>query len=284
MSDKKLLQRLCSRLGIDYIRVLEGDTVLEEEKLFKLDLSLQAITDLKGADFSVFKHLVSLDLSRNNIQLFQSALPESLAELYLDNNRSLEVDPAMFIPLSSLLELRLEIHNDEFPLGIFASMHSLGILFLECSCALPDMAFAGLRNLRSLFIRNSRGLPEDLLLGLNLRTLGISGQRSLTDHIFDNQGNLVELHLTENKFSSLQTKLFAELGSLELLNLSNNGMKNLPKGIFTGMYQLGELDLSSNRLSSLPASLFDDLDNLHTLRIKDNLLESISYRNLTIML
>lgn len=105
--------------------------------------------------------------------------------------------------------------------------------------------------------------------------LSINHLISIPTKSFIYQEKLQELHLNNNKLSSVTNKTFQGLKSLTVLNLRENFLDELPRGLFTVLSKLEELNLGQNIISKIDALAFDGLLALRVLYLDDNQLTSV---------
>ncbi len=121
---------------------------------------------------------------------------------------------------------------------------------------IPTNAFAGLTNLKDLFLRDNQ-----------LTTIQPNAFTGLT--------SLTELALYNNQLTTIQPNAFAGLTNLEKLYLYNNQLTTIKPDTFTGLTSLTELALHNNQLTTIPTNAFVDLTNLETLGLSKNQLTII---------
>ncbi|KAJ8965079.1 hypothetical protein NQ317_012047 [Molorchus minor] len=92
---------------------------------------------------------------------------------------------------------------------------------------------------------------------------------------FLHQEKLQELHLNENKLSSINNKTFQGLKSLTVLNLRRNFLEELTRGLFSVLPKLEELNLGENRIFKIDELAFEGLLSLRVLYLDDNSLSSV---------
>ncbi|XP_058054153.1 insulin-like growth factor-binding protein complex acid labile subunit [Anopheles bellator] len=93
--------------------------------------------------------------------------------------------------------------------------------------------------------------------------------------IFMYQRRLLQLHLNNNKISSIGNKTFAGMGDLRVLNLRGNFIEGVTKRLFAALPNLEELNLGENQISSLHPDAFEGLTSLRILHLDDNAITSI---------
>jgi Leucine-rich repeat (LRR) protein len=87
---------------------------------------------------------------------------------------------------------------------------------------------------------------------------------------FSHWGNLEDLNLSRNKFTSLNEGAFLGLANLRALDLSYNMLTILPDKIFNGLSILSSLNLEMNRLQELHPQLFSSTPHLDYLILSYN--------------
>jgi Leucine-rich repeat (LRR) protein len=93
---------------------------------------------------------------------------------------------------------------------------------------------------------------------------------SFVSEQFSHWGNLEELSLSRNKFTSLNEGAFLGLANLRTLDLSYNMLTILPDNIFNGLSILSTLNLEMNRLQELHPQLFSSTPHLDSLILSYN--------------
>ncbi|XP_053681325.1 insulin-like growth factor-binding protein complex acid labile subunit [Anopheles nili] len=104
--------------------------------------------------------------------------------------------------------------------------------------------------------------------------------------IFMYQKRLLQLHLNNNKISSIGNKTFAGMDELRVLNLRGNFIEEVTKGLFKALPKLEELNLGENQIGSLHPDAFAGLTNLRILHLDDNAINVIptpSFRPLRLL-
>ena len=104
---------------------------------------------------------------------------------------------------------------------------------------------------------------EELHLGNNRLT-------SLPADLFDSLARLNSLNLDHNRLTALPAGAFDSLARLGFLELDNNQLSELPAGVFDGPTRLAVLSLHGNQLTALPAGLFDGLTSLGQISLDHN--------------
>ncbi|XP_072047956.1 uncharacterized protein [Amphiura filiformis] len=104
--------------------------------------------------------------------------------------------------------------------------------------------------------------------------------KTVADESFQSMRNLVQLDLSGNKVTYLNSNSFHQMRGLEALSLRHNRLKKLPKGVFQDLSKLTTLDLSGNNIRHVSADLFRNSTNLVDLDLSDNLLNYLPERSL----
>ena len=158
----------------------------------------------------------------------------------------------------------------------FAGLSNLRSLFLGHNqlTELPPGVFAGLSNLRNLLLWRNQltELPPGIFTGLsNLRSLVLSSNQ-LTEWPLgiSSLSNLWSLGLAYNQLTELPPGAFSGLSNLGNLHLAGNRLTELPPGAFSGFSDLRVLSFFGNRLTELPPGIFSGLSNLESLNLDDN--------------
>lgn len=117
---------------------------------------------------------------------------------------------------------------------------------------------------------------------LNFIDLSHNHLLKISQGSFSTQSRLIELHLNNNKITSLSNQTFGGgsigsrgLPSLIHLNLRDNFLENVEPGIFIYTRNLKELDLGQNSLQEINSSAFEGLEKLRILKIDRNELRRV---------
>ncbi|XP_069100715.1 toll-like receptor 13 [Pleurodeles waltl] len=86
---------------------------------------------------------------------------------------------------------------------------------------------------------------------------------------------VVNLDLSQNRFSNLQENDFQNLSQLQVLNVSQNEISTIESRTFSNQGRLELLNLTSNRLIGISNSMFTGLNNLTTLMLSHNNITTI---------
>lgn len=94
---------------------------------------------------------------------------------------------------------------------------------------------------------------------------------------------VVNLDLSQNRFSNLQANEFQNLSRLQVLNVSQNKISTIESHTFSNQGQLEVLNLTNNRLTDLSSSMFTGLSSLITLLLSHNSITNIEPHAFSIM-
>ncbi|KAM4809921.1 leucine-rich repeat-containing protein 19 [Rhinophrynus dorsalis] len=104
------------------------------------------------------------------------------------------------------------------------------------------------------------------------------GENQLNWTILQNYPNLTELHITNNKITTLEDNLFSGLSELELLDLRNNSIMTVQPLSFGSLVNLKKLDLSYNQISQFPSNISLP-SGLKALNLQNNSLTNLEIRH-----
>lgn len=272
------------------------------EKLHRLDLSSNRITDLKDAGLDHIPGLRSLKLQNNGMEKLPWYFPKlkSLRELNISNNKFKEL-PDVVCKLPSLMDLDISFnlitHLPE-EIGYLENLERLITVGNQVS-RFPHGA-RGLKKLRLLDCRRNMIsdlttvclLPTvetimadhntvhalDLSFGPSLQSLDASRnditQLTLLPGPLGAQPfAMVTLDISHAKLSSLDELALAQLTSLRTLKVDHNAIRTLPDSIGE-LAELRHLSCSNNQLYTLPETI-SKLQNLVTLEAHNNSLEEL---------
>ncbi|XP_053688640.1 leucine-rich repeats and immunoglobulin-like domains protein 1 [Sabethes cyaneus] len=111
---------------------------------------------------------------------------------------------------------------------------------------------------------------------LTMLDLSYNHLLGVPERIFVYQRRLLQLHLNNNKVSTINNKTFHGLEELRVLNLRANFLDELNAAMFKSLPKLEELNLSQNRIGKIDAQTFEGLTSLRILHLNDNALSMIS--------
>ncbi len=210
----------------------------------------------------------------------------------MGGGRLARLPAGMFRGLPNLRRLEVDMSDGSSPVtmaaGVFEGLANLEDLRLNSLAAVPPGVFAGLSELRMLWLRRNAftSLEAGVFEGLSsLEHLRLDNARyphsphrqelaSLPPGLFAGLPLLSWLHLTDVGLRELRPGAFRELERLSYLHLENNQLTELAPETFDGV-RLGGLDLHGNRLASLPAGLFEDHPMLYWVNLSHNRLNAL---------
>ncbi|XP_028266048.1 extracellular matrix protein 2 [Parambassis ranga] len=236
------------------IRVITPQTFSGLPNLDTLDLSQNKLDDESFSQnpLSNVTFLKILNLDDNQITRIP-ALPPSLEELKINNNKLSALTHYSFEGLMNLLKLELQENT----------LHEGSV---------SPLAFTPLQKLLSLQLDNNRfrsiplGLPASLqLLQISENLIEEVTEEELRDCIHLRVLDLSHNHLHEQ---SIATRAWTHLRSLEALDLSHNHFTSVPMNL---PRPLRKLTLQHNNISRIPSFTFRHLrPGLQSLRLSHN--------------
>ncbi|XP_043912079.1 leucine-rich repeat transmembrane protein FLRT3 [Protopterus annectens] len=228
----------------------------EMQKLLKVERIYLYSNSLDEFPINLPKYVKELHLQENNIRTITyyslSQIPY-IEELHMDDNSvsAVSIEEEAFRDSNNLRLLFLSRnHLSTIPLGLPTTIEELRLDDNRISI-ISEMALKHLVNLKRII------LDGNLL-----------NNRGITDKVFMNLENLMELSLVRNSFTSPPLNLPST--SLRRLYLQENHINHIAPNTFPYMSQLYRLDMSNNNLSSLPRGVFDNLENLTQLFLRNN--------------
>ncbi len=239
----------------------EKITAEDLAKITEIDLAGYGIKKLQNNDFNGFTHLEKLDLSNNHLNnLHQDFFffPESLRELYLQNNSLKEgIHYKVLEKLPKLAALNIS-NNQMHIVPDLRANAQLRIFYASNNpfSFLPDDVFSGNRNLVRIFLDNIglNNLPHKIFDGLfKLEQLELSSNRLdtfLGFQVFSQTPSLRYLSLRRNRLDSFPTNLVL-LPKLVFLYLDDNNISYFPDNVVLPP-SLKRLDLERNPILSRP--------------------------------
>ena len=259
------------------------DTGVDEDclQLGVLDLSHN---QLSVVEERVAANVVDLRLNNNYLRFIsdQVLLNSSVSLLSLSNNQLNSLPPNLFHHLS-LREVNLANNSlSSLPETLFHGQLSLEILNLEGnmleSSGLSHNLTQDLLNLLELNLCSNHltDLSADITAPLaNLQLLQLCNNQLKQVTLSQNMINLVNLDLSVNLLSTLDSESFRGLTGLTHLGLASNEITEIKNEAFVDMSSLLVLDISNNKLFSLPAAV-TSLTSLQTLDVSNNFISDIS--------
>uniref|UniRef100_A0A3P9JRB3 Si:dkey-32e6.6 n=1 Tax=Oryzias latipes TaxID=8090 RepID=A0A3P9JRB3_ORYLA len=239
------------------ISIVTARAFLGLPRLETLDLSQNDLDDESFSQKPLFNltSLKKLNLADNRITRVP-ALPPSLEELRINNNKLSGLTPDCFKGLVNLLHLELQdniLHEGSVSPAAFSPLQGLLYLHLD----------------RNHFSSIPRGLPASLQV-LKIKKNQIYEVRGepLRDCIHLKELDLSHNHIYEQAIAS---DAWIRLKSLEALDLSHNQLTSIPVNL---PRPLRKLNLQHNRISQLPAYPFRHLKpGLQALHLSHNTLK-----------
>ncbi|KAK9531117.1 hypothetical protein VZT92_010561 [Zoarces viviparus] len=198
------------------------------------------------------------------------ALPPNITHLYLEMNYISEINSSSLRSYDQLQELDLGKQSVQLVIrnNSFLSQRRLKKLVLGFNIGLrmEPGAFEGLFNLQHLFL-DYCDLADSILADsylqplLSLETLDLFANKiGKCLDLFDNLENLLGLNLSLNSLATLPQGIFRGLGSIIEIDLSSNALTYLQSDIFP--IGLNRLDLSNNFLASPDPAILRSLSFL----------------------
>lgn len=277
------------------ITTIHLDALLIGKRFYKLkylNLSENAIQDIRQEHFYKCKSIKLLDLSYNNLSVFRPNVFNDIAKLTtlnISNNHLTSIvtdgrNTSVFHSLVNLVHLDLS-HNyiDDLPHRVFNGLTELKYLSLAYNRLnlIPFQIFKVLANIEVLDLSHNRLVlfsDNFFMSNKKLQVLQLNSniiERLSKNALFGLKG-LHALDLSSNQLINIDRNAFDNLIQLNQLNLSGNPFGNLSSTTFSTLTQLHRLDLSRNNLTSLPNGIFASQHALNELIIEDTALEKLS--------
>ncbi|XP_035502255.1 extracellular matrix protein 2 [Scophthalmus maximus] len=286
------------------IRGLEPQAFYGLPNMDTLDLSKNQLDDESFSQnpLSNLTFLKKLNLDGNQLTRIP-ALPASLTELKINDNKLSTLSPSCFKGLTNLLNLELReniLHEDSVSPLAFRPLKGLLILRLDNN-RFRSLPLGLPHSLQELSMNENQieQLPEEPLRGcVHLKVLDLSHnllhEQDIGHPDWTRLKSLEALDLSYNQFASVPMNLPRPLQKLNLQNnsirhinaftfrhlrpglqslrLSHNALSNegLERASFVGTYRsLGELLLDNNHLGEVPRYV-RQFKNLQVLRLDNN--------------
>ncbi|KAI8485566.1 hypothetical protein Bbelb_367600 [Branchiostoma belcheri] len=290
---------------------LANDQFVTVARLEALDLSYNAISDIKPGAFNGLTNLKFLLLPGNqldaaprkalkglsNLQrlyLYDNKIQmvldasfrnnDKLEQLLLSNNEIDYISPDAFDGMNSLQILHLYYNKlENVPWRSLRGLTSLVELNLHSNVilAVPANSFSDLRELQNLYLNSNKIVYISPLAfaGLeNLKILGLDSNQleSVPCQAIQRLRTLRSLYLQTNKITELPAECFAELNDLRWLRLDGNRIHYAAETSLLGLTSLMELQLQQNNLSAIQGVAFRFTPNLQILYLQDNPIRNIT--------
>ena len=97
----------------------------------------------------------------------------------------------------------------------------------------------------------------------------------LSNHMFTNFSNLLNLDLSKNVFYNFENNVFDSLINLSSINLSNNLISEIGDNLFAMNKKLTEINISNNLLLSINTFAFSNLELLSVLNCNNNFITEL---------
>ncbi|XP_072455314.1 asporin [Notamacropus eugenii] len=204
-----------------------------------------------------------MDLQNNKIKEIKEQDFKGLTSLYgliLNNNKLTKIHPKAFLPVKKLRRLYLS-HNQltEIPTNLPESLAELRIHDNKVK-KIQKEAFKGMNALHVLEMSanplENEGIDPAAFEGVTVFHIRIADAK-LTSIPKGLPSSLLELHLDDNKISTVELEDFKRYKDLQRLGLGNNKIKDIENGSFANIPHVREIHLEKNKLKKVPPGLQD---------------------------
>ncbi|KAF7249713.1 Asporin [Varanus komodoensis] len=214
-----------------------------------------------------------IDLQNNKIKEVKENDLRGLTSLYalaLNNNRITKIHPKAFRSTNKLRRLYLSHnHLTQIPENLPKSLAELRIHDNKVK-KIHKEAFKGMKALHVLEMSanplDNEGIEPGAFEGVTVYHIRIA-EAKLTSIPKGLPSSLLELHLDDNKISSVELEDFIRYKNLQRLGLGNNRIKDIENGTFANIPNMREIHLEKNKLKKVPSGL-PDLKYLQTIHSK----------------
>ncbi|MGH0116672.1 UNVERIFIED_CONTAM: hypothetical protein FKN15_021220 [Acipenser sinensis] len=231
-----------------------------------------------------------VDCRGKGLTAIPANLPDSMAEIRLEQNGIKSVPPGAFSPYKKLRRIDLSNnHISEIAPDAFQGLRSLNSLVLYGNkiTDLPKGVFDGLYALQLLLLNANkihcvRADAFQDLQNLSLLSLYDNKIQTLAKGTFAALRAVQTLRLNNNEIAALEaTGIFKTLSQLKKINLSNNKITEIEDGAFEGAIAVNELHLTANQMDSVRSGMFRGLEGLRTLMLRNNRLSCVHNSSFT---
>ncbi|KGL86222.1 Asporin, partial [Charadrius vociferus] len=202
-----------------------------------------------------------IDLQNNKIKEVKENDLQGLTSLYalaLNNNKISKIHPKAFQPTKKLRRLYLS-HNQltEIPTNLPKTLAELRIHANKVKKIHKDV-FKGMKSLHVLEMSanplDNDGIEPGAFEGVNIYHIRIA-EAKLTSIPKELPSSLLELHLDDNKITTIELEDFNRYKDLQRLGLGNNKIKDVENGSFANIPSIREIHLEKNKLKKVPPGL-----------------------------
>ena len=259
-----------SQVNMEYLLIRSCGLVSLQQNIFSSQKSLKALSldsnhlpEIPASALSSLQNLETLNLMSNEItKLGADAFPNlpSLRVLDLSYNRFRSIDKLAFNLLPSLTNLTMK----------YCQLSSM-------------MELSSLAQLQSLDLTNNKlsMIPYDMFRQMNKLvklTMDSNQLTAIGPNDFNGlESSLQELHLNDNKITSISTLSFQNLKALHILEINNQNLSTtIACNAFVGLKRtLKSLSLRSANLKSEHLCAIEELRSLESLLLGNNEIEEI---------
>ncbi|KAM9098801.1 asporin [Sarcophilus harrisii] len=204
-----------------------------------------------------------IDLQNNKIKEIKENDFKGLTSLYglmLNNNKLTKIHPKAFLPVKKLRRLYLS-HNllTEIPINLPKSLAELRIHDNKVK-KIQKETFKGMNALHVLEMSanplENDGIDPAAFEGVTVFHIRIADAK-LTSVPKGLPSSLLELHLDDNKISTVELEDFKRYKDLQRLGLGNNKIKDIENGSLANIPHVREIHLEKNKLKKVPPGLQD---------------------------
>lgn len=256
--------------------------------LARLNLSHNQIDSFKPNNFQGMENLYSLDISSNclNTLVLNGTKLTNLLAFFLNNNnltniseifpgnsgRSVHYLDMSFNNISDLTG----VNNEKFPnISVLRLAHNQLVAFNnEYTNSLTTLVDLDLSSNR---LTNVLLTYFKALLNVNLSDNNLT---SIDSAMFQNSEYLKAIDLSNNKISTVKPGTFQSMKNLKLLNLSSNYLTELRYGSLKGLHKTELLDLSRNMIRNLSVDVFHECLKLESLILDYNQIKTFNVQEL----
>ena len=262
-------------------------------RLSTLDVSHNELSMVEADTLLSWPSISNIDVSNNYIRFVSEnvfANSTRLTKLRMSNNQMSHL-PAILIASLPLMELHLANNSlSSLPANLFHGHINLEKLDLSgnhlMASGLPNNLTSALHNLLSLNLCSNKlaNLSIELTRPLqNLKELRLCDNKLANISLPPTMINLVDLDLSGNQLTVLDSKAILPYTQLSYLSLAGNQLSEISSNLFQQTPNLMVLDLSRNKLDSLPKAL-KSLASLQTLDVSENLVRDADQDTLGLLI
>lgn len=268
------------------ITTIDSLSIVDLPVLARLNISHNNIKFIDPNNFRGVGNMYSLDISYNFLSNFQlnNITLSNIKALYLNNNRLTNITNTLN-NMPSLLYLDLSNNFIVELISVpFSGLPNLKVIHLSHNkiLAFNNPQTNSMSKLTELDLSYNELTLVNLSYFKDLVVVNLSNNRftSINSSLFANLDYLQVLDMSNTSILEIAPGTFQNVRILKLLNMSRNLLTNLRYGSFRGLHKTEDLDLSYNNIADIDVDVFHECTELRILTIDYNNLAALDVERL----